>query len=202
MRNHAIALATVLAVLAPGASALASGRDVINDCTDDEVLTKTYTQKEYRDALAKLPADADQYGNCRDIIARAQESAATKGAAKTPKKDSSTGAAAPPAGGGTPGGGQAPAAPPPSSKPAAEQLAAAAPADRAAAASGGEGRHDARDLRERRRGRAGRELERPAGADPRPARLAARRCARARRRPRPKPCPHPPRLSDARAPGR
>ena len=27
----------------------------------------------------QLPADADQYGNCRDIIARAQEAAATKG---------------------------------------------------------------------------------------------------------------------------
>jgi cobalamin biosynthesis Mg chelatase CobN len=135
MRNFAIALATVLALLATGSSAFASGRDVINDCTDDEVLSKTYTQKEYRDALAKLPADADQYGNCRDIIARAQESAATKGGSGT-KKDNGTSSTGAPTGGGTPGSGTpATATPDPSSKPAAEQLAAATPDDRAAAAA-------------------------------------------------------------------
>ena len=128
MRTFAIALATVLALLSYGASALASGRDVINDCTDDEVLTKTYTQKEYRDALARLPADADQYGNCRDIIARAQEASATKGATKKDTGSSTGAASTKPPGGGTPE-----VAPPPSSKPAAEQLAAATPDERAAA---------------------------------------------------------------------
>jgi len=127
MRAIVIVLTAVLALLLSSASALASGSDVIKDCTDDEVLTKAYTQKEYRDALAKLPADADQYGNCRDIIARAQEEAATKGGSGT-KADtgSSTGAPStkPPSGG-------APA--PESSKPAAEQLAAATPDERAAA---------------------------------------------------------------------
>jgi hypothetical protein len=130
MRNHAIAFVTVLALLACGSSALASGRDVINDCTDDEVLTKTYTQKEYRDALAKLPADADQYGNCRDIIARAQEASVKKGGASK-KNDASSPGTTGPAGGGTPG---APPPPPPdSTKPASEQLALATPDDRAAA---------------------------------------------------------------------
>ncbi len=123
-------LALMLALLACATPALASGRDVIQDCTDDEVLSKTYTQKDYRDALAKLPADADQYGNCRDIIARAQEQAARKGAStKTDTGTGSTGAA--PADGGTPGGHE-PAADP-ASKPAAEQLAAATPDERAAA---------------------------------------------------------------------
>jgi cobalamin biosynthesis Mg chelatase CobN len=131
MRKHTIALVTVLALLSGASSALASGRDVINDCTDDEVLSKTYTQKEYRDALAKLPADADQYGNCRDIIARAQESNVTKGGSK---KDGSSPGAAASAGGGGPGG-QAPTAVPQSSKPASEQLAAATADDRAAAAA-------------------------------------------------------------------
>lgn len=126
---RAILLTAVLALLCCSASALASGSDVIKDCTDDEVLAKTYTQKEYRDALAKLPADADQYGNCRDIIARAQEAAATKGGSGT-KADtgSSTGAPStkPPSSG-------APEPVPESSKPAAEQLAAATPDERAAA---------------------------------------------------------------------
>jgi hypothetical protein len=127
MRNVAIAFATVLALISGGSAALASGRDVIQDCTDDEVLAKTYTQQEYRDALAKLPADADQYGNCRDIIARAQEAAATKGASTKHDDGTSSGAATPPS------GGSGPAATPASSKPAAEQLAAATPDDRAAA---------------------------------------------------------------------
>jgi cobalamin biosynthesis Mg chelatase CobN len=121
------ALLTLLAALALAGSAQASGRDVIDDCTDDEVLTKTYTQKEYRDALAKLPADADQYGNCRDVIARAQDAAATKGASKgssNNKTDATTGATA--SAGGTPGG------PGPSTAPAKDQLAAASADDRAA----------------------------------------------------------------------
>lgn len=132
MRNYAIALATVLALFAGGSPALAAGRDVIQDCTDDEILTKSYTQKEYRDALAKLPADADQYGNCRDIIARAQERAAKKGGSTT-KKDTGTGSTGAASGGGGTPGGQAPATADPSSKPAAEQLAAATPDERAAA---------------------------------------------------------------------
>jgi cobalamin biosynthesis Mg chelatase CobN len=127
MRSSAIAFATVLALVGGAAPALGSGRDVIQDCTDDEVLSKTYTQKEYRDALAKLPADADQYGNCRDIIARAQEQAATKGGST--KKDTGAGSTGAPGGGTTGGGGPAPS----SSKPASEQLAAATPDDRAAA---------------------------------------------------------------------
>lgn len=119
----------VVALLATAVPALASGTDVIRDCTDDEILSKTYTQKEYRDALANLPADADQYGNCRDIIARAQERAATKGAAKGRRSTTGGGPVAP-AGGGTPGG-QGPQES--SAKPAAEQLAAATPDERAAA---------------------------------------------------------------------
>ena len=126
-------LLTVVALLASASSAAASGRAVINDCTDDEVLTKTYTQQDYRDALAQLPGDADQYGNCRDIIARAQDAAAKKGGSKssTSKGDTSAGATGAGSGGGTP---------PPSSKPASEQLAAASPEDRAAAtAAAGDG---------------------------------------------------------------
>jgi hypothetical protein len=126
MRKLAIAFATLLSLLACASSALASGKTVIDDCTNDEVMSRTYTQKEYRDALAQLPADADQYGNCRDIIARAQEAAATKGGAKSSKQDGTSGAQA----GGGSGGGSG--TPPPSVQPAKDQIAAASPADRAA----------------------------------------------------------------------
>ena len=115
--RNLLALATLLALFALAGSAHASGRTVIDDCTDDEIMARTYTQQEYRDALAKLPADADQYGNCRDIIARAQDAAATKGGAKRGSKKP---------------GSAAPAVEAPSVAPAKEQLAAASPEERAA----------------------------------------------------------------------
>lgn len=127
MRTLLITLATLLAFAAAGAPAHASGRDVIDDCTDDEVLSKSYSQKEYKDALAKLPADADQYGNCRDIIARAQDGAATKGATK-----SSGGGAGASGGGGSSSSGVQDATAPPPPATAKDQLAAASDADRAA----------------------------------------------------------------------
>ena len=104
MRSQ-LAILIALALLAP-ASALASGEDVIRDCTDDEVMSKSYTQREYRDALRELAADADQYGNCRDVIKRAQAAALAAGK----KKDGGGGSAGPAATGGGPGAiGSAPA---------------------------------------------------------------------------------------------
>ena len=125
------ALLTLLVLLVAGATqALASGRDVIDDCTDDEILAKTYTQQEYRDALKQLPADADQYGNCRDIIARAQDAAVTKGSKGKPTNSGTTTTPAGTSGSATRGGGSTGE---PSTKPASEQLATASPEDRAAA---------------------------------------------------------------------
>lgn len=133
MHKLVITLATLLAVLAGSAPAHASGRDVILDCTDDEVLSKTYSQKEYSDALEQFPTDADQYGACRDIIARAQDAAATKGSKKGGKSGGGSGSGADAGGGGgtsaSGAGGQSAAAPPRS---ASEQLDAASDEDRAA----------------------------------------------------------------------
>jgi len=101
MRLPRIPIATLAALLLLalcGPAAHASGRDVIRDCTDDEVLSKTYTQAEYRQALAQLASDADQYGNCRSVIKRAQLAALRQA---RPKRDTSVNR------GGTPGGGSA-----------------------------------------------------------------------------------------------
>jgi hypothetical protein len=129
-------LATLLAALAllagPAAGALASGRDVLDDCTADEVMSKTYTQKEYRDALAQLQGDTDQYGNCRDVIKRAQLRAAAAAGEKKHSSGSAGGAPAapppPPAAGGGGGGGAGAIG----SAPAREQLAQATPTERKA----------------------------------------------------------------------
>ena len=73
-----ILLCTAFALLAP-ASALADGSSVIKDCTDDGRLSKRYQQSEYRDALANLPTDVDEYTDCRDVIRNAQLGAAGGG---------------------------------------------------------------------------------------------------------------------------
>jgi hypothetical protein len=67
-------IATALALLAvlalPGA-AHASGSAVIKDCADGTI-DKSYSQKDYADALAHLPADLDEYTDCRSQIQRKQ----------------------------------------------------------------------------------------------------------------------------------
>jgi hypothetical protein len=127
----AVLLATLALLTGPAAGALASGRDVLDDCTADEVMSKTYTQKEYRDALAELQGDTDQYGNCRDVIKHAQLKAAAAGDGK--KRDSTTGtgtaASQPPPPPSGDGGGGAGAI---GSAPAAEQLSQATPTERKA----------------------------------------------------------------------
>jgi hypothetical protein len=125
--TRTLILLTTLALLALAAtspSAMGSGLDVIRDCTDDEVMSKTYTQKEYRDALRQFAADGDQYGNCRSVIRRAQAAAA---AAK--KRSGSGDAAGGAAGGGSPPAGGAGAI---GSAPAAQQLQEASAPERKA----------------------------------------------------------------------
>lgn len=65
----------LLAALATPAAAQASYQDVIKDCLDPahgEQLTKTYTNKEYQQALQNLPTDAREYTGCYDVIRRAK----------------------------------------------------------------------------------------------------------------------------------
>ena len=127
MRRPLLTLATTLALLAAAATASASGLDVIRDCTDDEVMSKTYSQKEYRDALKELAADADQYGNCRDVIKRAQAAALAAGKKKGDGSGDGNAAGAGSSGSGPRGGAGAIG-----SAPADEQLDAASESERQA----------------------------------------------------------------------
>jgi len=126
------ALATLLLLALSVPAAHASGRDVIRDCTDDEVLSKTYTQQEYKQALAQLASDADQYGNCRSVIKRAQLAALRDARAKRDTTSS---------GGGAPGDRGAPTGTSGSgggfgNAPAGEQLSSATPDERKAVDEG------------------------------------------------------------------
>ena len=73
------AIAVLGAVLAFGsASASANYEDLLLDaCGRDGKVNGTYSQDDYRKALANIPADADQYSDCRAIIRAAQLAAAS-----------------------------------------------------------------------------------------------------------------------------
>jgi len=59
-----------LLVAAPAAQA-GTRADIIADCFDDGKLDGNYTASQIRDARNNLPADIDQYSDCRDVLARA-----------------------------------------------------------------------------------------------------------------------------------
>jgi hypothetical protein len=106
----------VLGCLLLPATTWASGDAVIKDCTDDGVIQRHYSQKDYSDALNNLPTDVDEYTDCRDVIKRAQVGG-TGG----------SGGPGSPGGGGGAGGGGGPAG--------GDPLATATAAERAAVAA-------------------------------------------------------------------
>jgi len=72
MRLVPTVVVVVLSALLVAGDAGASGGDIIDDCTKHGTLTRRYSQRDYRQALSQLPADVDEYGNCRDVIRNAQ----------------------------------------------------------------------------------------------------------------------------------
>jgi hypothetical protein len=100
------ALALVFALALP-ALAHASSSALIKDCTNDGVINGNYSTKDYSDALANLPADVDEYSDCRDQIRRAQLGAGGKSGGSGGSGGTAGGAGAAGGGGGTTGGGAA-----------------------------------------------------------------------------------------------
>ena len=65
-------LVMVLTLLVAAPAAMAGTRgDIVRDCFDDGKLDGNYTASQIRDARNNLPADVDQYSDCRDVLARA-----------------------------------------------------------------------------------------------------------------------------------
>jgi len=129
----AIALALLTALLAVPGAALASGNAVVKDCANDGKLDKRYSQSDYADALANLPADVDEYSDCRDVIQRARLSGGSSSGGSSGGSSSggsSTGGGS--TGGGTTGGGSSGDTGTASSGPAPDPLASATDAERAA----------------------------------------------------------------------
>jgi hypothetical protein len=68
------ALAAVAAPAAVPATAAASPEQIYEDCQDGR-LDRRYSDDDYRDALRDIPADLDEYTNCRELIRGAQQGA-------------------------------------------------------------------------------------------------------------------------------
>ena len=75
-----LALACLLLglVAVPAANA-ASTTEILRDCADDGVLQGKYTPSELRKARQNIPTDADEYTDCRDVLARAASRAVSGG---------------------------------------------------------------------------------------------------------------------------
>jgi hypothetical protein len=76
--RHLIVLGA-LAALALPAPAFASPDQVIKDCARDGKLDGRYSNSELRKARNNLPADLDEYSDCRDVIAAAIKGGSDKG---------------------------------------------------------------------------------------------------------------------------
>ena len=173
-----------LLVAAPAASA-GTRQDIISDCYDDGKLDGNYTPSQIRDARNNLPADIDQYSDCRDVLARALGGSGDKAVGGG-------------SGGGGGGGGSALGGGGLGDGAAAEPLTASGPEEQqaldAAALSGGDKPIQVGDstIRPARRVRRRRRAQRPAPEPPRgpdPPRPRGRR----RRGPaRPQACPRSP----------
>ena len=68
--RHLLILSALLVLSLP-APAFASADQVIRDCARDGRLDHDYSNAELRRARDNLPADLDEYSDCRDVIANA-----------------------------------------------------------------------------------------------------------------------------------
>jgi hypothetical protein len=138
MRRLLTTLATILCLAAPAAAHADSGvNKLLIDACRDEHVNGHYTQAQYKKALDELPADADEYSACRDVIERARLAALGSGKKSGGGGGSSgnaTSGAAPTTGGGGSSGssGSSGAAAP------ADPLATATPAQKTAVAKAGQ----------------------------------------------------------------
>ena len=71
MRHTLVLLALSLVALALPALAHASPNAVIRDCADDGTLQGKYSNSDLRRAQETLPADLDEYSDCREVIGAA-----------------------------------------------------------------------------------------------------------------------------------
>jgi hypothetical protein len=87
-------LAALLIVPAARASDSPKTIQILRDCNDDSVLQGSYTIAELRKAKSAIPTDADEYGDCRDVLTRAITKATAAAKTPTPTPTATSGAGA------------------------------------------------------------------------------------------------------------
>jgi hypothetical protein len=70
LRTMLLALLAALLV-APAAHADGTRVKILRDCQDDGVLQGDYSASQMRDARSNIPAELDEYSDCRDVLTRA-----------------------------------------------------------------------------------------------------------------------------------
>jgi hypothetical protein len=70
--RRAVLFTLLLAFLLPAATAGASSRQVIRDCTDNGTVDSYHSQSDYQGALTSMPSDVDEYTDCRRLIEAAK----------------------------------------------------------------------------------------------------------------------------------
>jgi hypothetical protein len=113
MRRAYAALTVLGCLLVVPATAGASGRSVVRDCTDNGRIDSHHSQGDYKSALGSLPSDVDEYTDCRQIIEQAKRRDASSGSSSGGFAGSGGGFSG--GGGGGISGGFDSATPPPSS---------------------------------------------------------------------------------------
>ena len=76
--RHLLLLAAFVALAVPG-MASASPRQVLDDCNDDGVLSRQYSNSDLRKALDDMPTDLAEYTDCEEIIGAAITGGSDKG---------------------------------------------------------------------------------------------------------------------------
>jgi hypothetical protein len=131
-----LTLLVILCLAAPAAALADSASDkLLIDACRDEHVDGTYTQAQYKKALEELPADADEYSACREVIQRARLAALSSGK----KHGGGAGGGGSTGGGGGPtgstGGGSSASS---GSRAGGDPLASATPAQKKAVARAGQ----------------------------------------------------------------
>ena len=77
--SRLVYILVLTAVLAVPTLAQASAAGVIRDCAEDGDLDRSYSNKDLKDAQGNLPADLDEYSDCREVIGGAITGGSDKG---------------------------------------------------------------------------------------------------------------------------
>jgi hypothetical protein len=78
LMRHLLLLAAFVVLAAP-AVASASPEQVLDDCNDDGVLSRQYSNSDLRKALDDMPTDIAEYSDCEEIIGAAISGGSDKG---------------------------------------------------------------------------------------------------------------------------